>query len=528
MKNTPIEKRIIVQKKDLSNYKVNDFWHSRDDKNSKTISYREGRIIGPFSKDHSLIPKLVEMTDSSRDFICISSFLLQESEFTNSILKACARGVRVYILTASQDDLKELPEELLSDNRREMIENQKALLDNLCGQTLMRTGDHFHAKFALFDPVSRNAKGVLSTCNLVVDAMSGNNHEIAVELRREEILSLYNQFIIGFWKEAKNELLEKGRLSAVGSNKIPNLSMDNINHPFCMKVGGNLYEIIKEMIGSAKKSIVIGAWTVNGCDEIEKILVQKADAGVDVKVITRPIERNTKSAFEMAKSGVRFYGLNRFHAKVLIVDDIKGMVFTANIDNYLGSSYESGVILEGNDVKELSSVVNEWIKNADEFFFKEKPLSEIQTDKIKVFNFNKGVFIETRIDDNQILPNQNLTVELENLQEFEPNPELVSPNTPSSNVLYRTVQKQLTVEPKKLPSKNIEVIKIERDFLITKSSDGNIMIPVSFQEEIEMAKSIANGVDGKIVFANNDIVAALRKKFIDSLKEKTVEEKEKV
>ncbi|WP_292421897.1 hypothetical protein, partial [Methanoregula sp.] len=76
--------------------------------------------------------------------ICVSSFLIQKSRFTEALIEAAERGVAVFLLTARDEDLRKPSDEMM-EGERERIEDHIALLKNLAGKVLVRTCDSFHA-----------------------------------------------------------------------------------------------------------------------------------------------------------------------------------------------------------------------------------------------------------------------------------------------------------------------------------------------------------------------------------------------
>jgi phosphatidylserine/phosphatidylglycerophosphate/cardiolipin synthase-like enzyme len=142
-----------------------------------------GRTLIPILPDSNgeFIRTLAAAVRKAKDVVCLSSYMIQQSELTKALLEAALRGVRVYVLTAGEEELSRVDTEM-DDIEKAKLDEYKGLLNSLAGQVLVRTAPHFHAKFLLVDPSERGANGFLMTCNATVDAMSGKNLEVSLSL----------------------------------------------------------------------------------------------------------------------------------------------------------------------------------------------------------------------------------------------------------------------------------------------------------------------------------------------------------
>lgn len=156
----PITPRSLEMRLDLGAEVIRDIWVDRgQDRPVGPLSKRVGnRVMFVTSSTTNLDDVLQKMADKTSDTICVSSFLIQEGRFTDAMLRAVRRGVRSYILTAREEELKMSPEEL-GEKKGEAIEGHKRLLDAFAGKVLVRTAPHFHAKFVLFDPLGKEPRG---------------------------------------------------------------------------------------------------------------------------------------------------------------------------------------------------------------------------------------------------------------------------------------------------------------------------------------------------------------------------------
>lgn len=358
-------------------------------KNTLTIN-TGSRFFSVPGSDGIFISSIVSMIERAKYLICLSSFLLESGVVTSALLKARKRGVYVVILTAPRELKSCDDDEEISDKQKEIIEKHRQLLDSFINHILIRTASHFHAKYLLCDPVSDSATGIMMTCNATVDAMSGGNIEFAVSLKSNEIRSFYAHFLHGFWTESEHELLEKGKLSTT-DNSVPQSilkDLGTVTLPVTRKDTNTLRDTLSKMIDSAKKTITISAWTFEKDYELVNKLLAKQKQGIKVTIYTRVNFFNTETLHKIAKAGAVIYGYPRFHAKCLIVDDITGLIMTANISKLgLESGFESAVLLDKMEIGTLNNILEKLSEERSQVF----------SSRISSANLGKGtyqVFVE--------------------------------------------------------------------------------------------------------------------------------------
>lgn len=349
-KITAIEDKFEI---DFSKEVIGDCWVPRSAKTTKQYSRcfaGERLILNPLKDNVNskvLVEYLVKMIDDAENIVCMSSFLIQESDVTKALLRAAESGVRVYILTARDEDLKKAPEQLMEDEMPRIEEHRK-LLNDMAGKVLVRTAPDFHAKFILADPFEETGKGVLMTCNATVGAMTGDNVETAMVLTRDEVKSLFAQFVFGFWKMADRQLTAPGKLDVKGDT--PKVEFGEIQHPATTDEVRSLKNKIGEMIDSARVSIIVSAWSFD--EQWTERLKIALDGGVKVTIYTRLSTWNTKSLISLVRAGAVVLSMGRMHAKSIIVDNKKGLIMTANFTALgLDTGFEAAVELEEGEVK---------------------------------------------------------------------------------------------------------------------------------------------------------------------------------
>jgi phosphatidylserine/phosphatidylglycerophosphate/cardiolipin synthase-like enzyme len=295
--------------------------------------------------------------------MCVSSFLIQEGRFTDAMLRAVRRGVRSYILTAREEELKMSPEEL-GEKKGEAIESHKRLLDAFAGKVLVRTAPHFHAKFALFDPLGEEPKGVLATCNLTQGAMAGSNIEIAMTLTEAEIRSLFIQFLQGFWNESHHELIRKdGRLHELThggfEGRVP---VGEIAHPCTYSGANGIRDMAIELITGAKRELILGAWSFVADHRVLKEVQAALDRGVKVRILARPTRENTLALSALSTNGATVVGFHKqFHAKFLMTEN-GGLLSSANwTKRGLDEGFEAGMALKSADAVAARELIDELV-----------------------------------------------------------------------------------------------------------------------------------------------------------------------
>ncbi|MDG7000336.1 MAG: phosphatidylserine/phosphatidylglycerophosphate/cardiolipin synthase family protein [Nitrososphaerota archaeon] len=309
-----------------------------------------------------LIARINEYVKSARNMICISSFLLDESEVVEELIRA-SHDVRIYIITASENILEKEPRRD-SEFELERLNEHKRVLNRLAGITLIRTADSFHSKFIITDPSSDDAKGMLLTANITKDALV-RNPEIGVELTPQETKDLFKQFTIGFWIESNRELLEPGKLSSVRRVQLTNATPP-IVLPCTLQNLCSIKEALLDIIGEARHEIWVSIYGIDSDHEVSKKLISALSRGTKVKILTRirGTDKHTKSLISLAQSGAEIVGHRYLHAKAIVVDaenGCKSIVMTANIDKKgLDEGFETGVILNGSRAMEVKMILQKW------------------------------------------------------------------------------------------------------------------------------------------------------------------------
>ena len=347
----------ISKNKILKHVPINNVWITKESKNNKKEKWSDEIFVS--GNNRGLLNELVSSVKSANEIVCVSSFIIQSTEFTDALLEASNRGVRVYLLTASETHLKKEYSDL-SEYSKNIVDEHKDLLDTLSDNILVRTGDHLHSKFILVDPNDSNAEGYLLTCNLTEKAMT-ENIEVLIKLNINQINDLFSQFLRGFWLEAKQELMKK-ELRPVGDSPF---TLDDIPKAksihWTIGKENRLRESVIKWIKTAEKDLKISSWGFEKDHDVMKLLETKIQNGVNITILTRISEFNSESLRNLLAAGASIYGHERMHAKTIITDDKTGLIMTSNFSSKgLDEGYETGIITNEQQTKILADIFSYW------------------------------------------------------------------------------------------------------------------------------------------------------------------------
>jgi cardiolipin synthase A/B len=300
--------------------------------------------------------RLIVTLDQAREVVLIASFLLADQELTDALLRAVERGVRVYALNSSEQRLSRATESD-GDFDQRMIAEHKELLNRLAGKVLLRSAEHFHAKFLVIDPRGET-RGWISTANFnraLVDSV-----ELGVELTAEEARALAARFNRAFWCEAERELVERGSLPAVGEPPAePPAPVEELI-PSTAKDCTKLQQVVYDLIAGATHELFVCSFGFDENHPVVLALAQAARRGVQTTVLTRP-RPTCKAAIQLLhEAGATVVAHDKLHAKAVWADG-RGLVMTANLAAQgLDQGFEVGVELAGVRAEGLRHILKDW------------------------------------------------------------------------------------------------------------------------------------------------------------------------
>ena len=306
---------------------------------------------------------VVDVIDGASDMVVIATFILASEHVERALLAAAGRGVRVYLLTASEMRLQRSPPPWAETDVLR-VNQHMALLDRLAGQALVRTASGFHLKAVIADPRTQ-PRGLVSTANFV-DVDLEANTELAVRLTAGEVQALFHVLRWHFWEGSQHELLRKGMLRAITP-----LGSVNWHHPTgpvltMNRHGDQISDRIVELLGSSERIVMSNfGWAAD--HPVVAAACAAAQRGYAVSVLARAAERAKNSApalLELADAGVQVIGHPRMHAKVVWVPQGRAIVHTMNFMHaHDDHQLEVGVELDGERADLVGRVVGDWLNS---------------------------------------------------------------------------------------------------------------------------------------------------------------------
>lgn len=351
-------------------------WKSTEQSNLSVIESGEQKI---------LFPQIINAIDKAQKFVCLQSFLFQDSAIIDSLLKAVQRNVKVFVLSSAEARLKDRIEEetdFIKANYIQLIDKK------FRNHFVHRTAENFHAKYILIDPKT-NPKGFICTNNFTENGFA-KNPELAVELNKEQCEELFNVFVYHFWEYSTDEQTATNEFDKVKpANKfsLPNLHHILLTSPNTQN--NSLNDTLVKTAKTAKKSISLSTFQLDKNTELVKVVLDKAKQGIEVSLFCRPIERQFNEQLkELLEAGVQIYFHSLIHAKSLLIDEKDGFVFTANLtENGLENGLEVGVKLSEQQTEDLNKIQTNWKKD---FELKAiKPAKIIDLKELVVFKDGK-------------------------------------------------------------------------------------------------------------------------------------------
>jgi cardiolipin synthase A/B len=462
-----------------------------------------GRMLVPILPDSNgeFVGTLADAVRKAKDVVCLSSYMIQQSELTKALMDTASHGVRVYVLTAGEEELSRIDVEM-DDVEKPKLDDYKGLLNSLAGQVLVRTAPHFHAKFLLVDPDDRGAKGFLMTCNLTVDAMSGKNIEAASTLTEAEVRSYFSQFVAAFWRESRHELLRPGELSGAHPTP-PGIVFGRVIHPATFEGCTTLKERVMGLIDSAEESVVVAGWSFGAGHAVVGSLEKALERGASVKVFTRPTSANSEALASLASKGALVYGHDRYHAKMVITDGKRSLLMTSNFtERGLDVGFEAGVDLGEGETRALAALAGYWDSLCG---WELRPAAKLR-DATPVVRRETPT---TKMMDVVVVQDQSTkdmgSHNMASLEEpeYNPNVELANPNGPGATKLSKRVRYTWRVIPPVLPPQATLVSEKDVPFSVYGVSQGGKFIVVEKWEDVERAKPFAARLKMKMVGPRN-------------------------
>lgn len=402
-------KRKCTKTVDLSNAQLPPIWNFSDNK-KQTVNF-DGNGVASSGNKRFIANQITSVVDQAQETIALCSFLLADDEIENALLIAADRGVRVYLLLASENRLENDAE----DDFSKMCQDQhKASLKKLATKVFVRSAPHFHGKFVLADFNLPSARGLLLTANITKEAIE-RNEEMAVRTDYAETKLLSQLFRYVFWEQAEHQMLNSRDFESVKPLSQLQLPTDfknpttNASILATTKESTSLKNACLNTINNATESLVVSSFGWDEDHEVIDSLCQQAQRGIQVTVLTRRRLSSMPALIKLAKSGIQVIGFNWLHAKVILADDAQCIVMSANFQkDGMDTGFETGVLLTDNRINGVREILNGWIQNSDSVLQVNTHLGDVYG-KIEAWENKK--FIELDIKKNSTENLEPLTAE---------------------------------------------------------------------------------------------------------------------
>lgn len=335
------------------------------------------------------INEIITAINNAQETVMLISFLLADAALEQALLQAAKRGVRVYILTASENKLDKEPRED-SEFDQQVLAQHKAMLNQLAGKVLLRSAPHFHAKLVLVDANQSYAQGFLLTANLTSEALT-RNQELAVKLTATEIADAYQYLRWLFWEQSQHELLEKGRLpsvKALQSVKEPMTSRGFV----CSQADAQLKVHISQVIQNADKQLIIASFGWEAELDLVQQILARIKEGLQVVILARIRPKAMPVLIELAAEGANVFGFPWLHAKAVWNDRQEAVMMSANLETQsFEHSLEFGVYLQQQRAQALQSILQSWQQHATFQLLPHPKLGDLPTEEVTFWQNNNLV-----------------------------------------------------------------------------------------------------------------------------------------
>ncbi len=303
--------------------------------------------------------ELVTALDGATETALLSSFLLADERLAKAMLGAAKRGVRVYVLTASEQRIGKVVREEEGFEQR-MAEQHKHLLERLAGNVLLRSAEHIHAKFLVIDPgAPAVARAWLSTANF--NKALEDSVELGVSLEAAGARALAACFHWAFWCEAERELRGPQRLVEIRPRHpaAPPRPSDEAVHA-TLRDGTALRDRIISLLRGARHEILAASYGIAADHIVVRELIEAARRGVRITVLTRPRRAVAAGVAALAAAGVSVVAHDKLHAKALVVDG-SALVMSANLEPQgLDRGFEVGALLPHDTARAIEDTLRDW------------------------------------------------------------------------------------------------------------------------------------------------------------------------
>jgi len=391
------------------NLTLHNVWEKHSDSKS-SIQYQPLNQV--------IISKLKE----AEELICISSSSLLSKEILEEISKLAQRGIRIYILANSYEDVYR---------------------DFLSDKAIIRVDSDVIGFMVLIDPKpGLETKSGYLTGNNVFEIEGGLSY-LGV-FNGEQLKEAFHYFIWKFWNAPEEY---RGQWEPITSSLRSPFDTYPLINPESFYYNsweqGYLEDKMINVIVTANFEMHIGFSSYEEYGNLIPIIIDKAKKGVKVSIYT---DSNHSHSFIKAFINceeINFYSIKNLNSFFILVDQLKG--FLLNGSKF--KKHEVGILLSPKDVQNIQ---NRLISNQDDIwvFRKQISLEQILGNSIFFENFT-SIIQEHEIKECEIVNYGSIKVD--NLRQYFEG--TIKPELNQEKILARTLIHRWNLEPKLLNPK---------------------------------------------------------------------------
>lgn len=365
-------------------------------KNENACAYapmRNASTLYLIQKENSSLKKeLLRIIDSAKDVIKICSFLITDKELFQAIInKAKSTTCSIFILTHLSEDkfsLKDLGE-LTQEDKDEINPHFNNICELHRNGVFIRAAKNLHAKFVSVD---RN-KAFITSANLTSPSLSFNT-ESGFYLNTRSAEKLDQLFDVIYQRGANyiefnissnnSDVVYVTEVEDnVQVNYLPKSDQSELRFTYNDLDNSLLKEIIN-VLDSSQEYVFISSYSIvhlNKLPEFISAIKRCIARQVSIHIFCRGMNYRSdhlQGAELLSNLGCKLYGDYYNHSKG-IVNERKGMIFTANLDGKHGltSGFEIGYILEEDQRKEFETLHRRLINQSFYTFKKNFSFNEL-------------------------------------------------------------------------------------------------------------------------------------------------------
>jgi hypothetical protein len=360
------------------------------------------RIVCTHPSNPSILDTMIAMIDNAKEKIFLCNWMLSYSKVEDSLARAASRlNGRVHVLTTLETSVYSRytdDDEALNDLGR---------LQKLAAEGVyIRLHPEAHAKFMIVD------REVLVTSANIRDTSLEKNIETGVLISNPKIVADFRSIFSYLWlQEAKQHIRPSRADPRLGNAwKSDQSEPPNFDGGACWTLSNRRMSLAKQIIAtikSAKESLRISTYAFSSLEtgignQILNSIIEADERGVQTTIlyhatstaIGRPPREHESYGFRAIArcKNVRMVGHPRLHAKHVIADGERGLMFTANLDGLhgLNSGIEVGVMLSIQACSDLSKWHDSLFKTFPlEFVFEPTPFYLSSKGGTKLINLPK-------------------------------------------------------------------------------------------------------------------------------------------